>query len=117
MDIIFIDDLRAQTLIGVYPRERIVPQTVEISLRIGIADGQASQTDHLADTIDYDAVTQRIRAELAARHFNLLETLAEDIAAIVLNEFHSPWVRVAISKLGVLRGVRRVGVEIERQRL
>ncbi len=114
MDIIFIDDLRLSTLIGIYPRERSVPQTVEISLQIGTSTVGAGASDHIGDTIDYAVVVERLRSELASRHFNLLEKLAEYIAALLLDDFGAPWVRVSIAKIGVMRDVRRVGVIIER---
>jgi dihydroneopterin aldolase len=114
MDIIFIDELRATTLIGIYPREKAMPQAVEISLQIGTFTASASASDDIRDTIDYAEVVNRLRAELATRHFNLLEKLAEYVATLLLEEFSAVWVRVSIAKLGMLPGVRRVGVAIER---
>ena len=114
MDIIFIDDLRLSTLIGIYPREKAMPQTVEMSLQIGTSTASAGTSDDLGDTIDYAAVVERLRRELAAQHFNLLEKLAEYVAQLLLEDFHATWVRVSIAKLGMMPGVRRVGVVIER---
>ncbi len=114
MDIIFIEDFRASTLIGIYPRERALAQTVEISLQIGTSTASAGASDELGDTIDYASVVERLVAELAARQFNLLERLAEYVATLLLEDFGATWVRVSIAKLGTLRGVRRVGVIIER---
>ena len=114
MDIIFIDDLRVQTLIGIYPREKAVPQTIEISLRIGSSTASAGASDDISDTIDYAVVAERLRSELGARHFNLLEKLAEHVASILLADFGAQWVQVSVAKLGMMRGVRRVGVVIER---
>ena len=114
MDIIFIDDLRLSTLIGIYPRERSVPQTVEISLQIGTSTVGAGASDDIGDTINYAAVVEKVRSELAKQHFNLLETLAEYIANLIMQDFGAPWVRVSIGKLGLIAGVRRVGVTIER---
>lgn len=114
MDIIFIDDFRATTLIGIYPREKAVPQTVEISLQIGSSTVSAGASDDIHDTIDYAVVVDRLRSELAARHFNLLEKLAEYVSTLLLEDYGATWVRVSIAKLGMMRGVRRVGVIIER---
>ena len=114
MDIIFIDDLRLSTLIGIYPREQAIPQTIEISLQIGTSTANAGNSDDIRDTIDYAVVVERLRSELASRHFKLLEKLAEYIAALLLDDFGAPWVRVSIAKIGVMRDVRRVGVIIER---
>ncbi|MEI7429575.1 MAG: dihydroneopterin aldolase [Betaproteobacteria bacterium] len=114
MDIIFIDDLRVSTLIGIYPREKAMPQTVEISLQIGTSVAHAGDTDDIGDTINYATVVERLRDELGKQHFNLLEKLAEFVADLLLNEFGARWVRVSIGKLGMMSGVRRVGVIIER---
>lgn len=114
MDIIFIDDLRISTLIGIYPREKSVPQTVEMSLQIGTSTANAGASDNIGDTINYATVVERLRAELATQHFNLLEKLAEYVARLLLDDFGATWVRVSIAKLGMMRGVKRVGVVIER---
>jgi dihydroneopterin aldolase len=116
MDIIFINELRVTTLIGVYPREQAVPQTLEISLEIGASTAQAGSSDDIRDTIDYAAVAERLRAELERRHFRLLEGLAEYVAGVLLGDFGAAWARVTVAKLGAMRGVRRVGVVIERGR-
>ncbi|MFT3961353.1 dihydroneopterin aldolase [Propionivibrio sp.] len=116
MDIIFIDELRIATLIGIYPREQTVPQTLEISLQIGTSTAHAGSSDDIRDTIDYAAVVERLRADLEQRHFHLLEKLAEHVAGVVLDDFGAAWVRVSVAKPGVMRGVRRAGVVIERGR-
>jgi dihydroneopterin aldolase len=103
-------------VIGIYPREKAMPQTVEISLQIGTSTASAGASDDIGDTIDYAQVVDRLRAELAARHFNLLERLAEYVATLLLEDFGATWVRVSIAKLGMMRGVQRVGVVIERMR-
>jgi len=114
MDIIFIEELRAETWIGIYPREKAMPQTVDISLQIGVSTASAGASDDIRDTVDYAAVVERVRADLAGVHFNLLEKLAEHIATFLLENFAAHWVRVSVAKLGMLPGVRRVGVVIER---
>jgi dihydroneopterin aldolase len=116
MDIIFIDELRLPTLIGIYPREQVVPQTIEISLQIGTSTQNAGSSDDIRDTIDYAVVVERLRADLEHQHFHLLEKLAEHVASVVLDDFGAVWVRVTIAKIGVMRGVRRAGVVIERGR-
>jgi dihydroneopterin aldolase len=115
MDFIFIDDMRVDAHVGIFEREKAAPQTLEISLTFGVPDA-AAQDDDIDKTIRYDAVIDRIRAELAARHFNLLETLGEYVIGLLLNEFGAPWVKISIAKMGIMKGVRRVGVQIERSR-
>ncbi|MGB8147617.1 MAG: dihydroneopterin aldolase, partial [Azonexus sp.] len=114
MDIIFIDELRAATWIGIYPREKAMAQTVEISLQIGVSTASAGASDDIRDTVDYAVVVERLRADLAASHFNLLEALAEHVATYLLETFAVHWVRVSVAKLGMMPNVKRVGVIIER---
>ena len=114
MDIIFIDGFRLSTLIGIYPREKAMPQRVELSLEIGTSTVRAGQSDSIGDTIDYAVVIESLRGELADQHFNLLETLAEYIASRLIDGFGASWVRVSVAKLGMFSDVRRVGVTIER---
>ena len=115
MDFIFIDDMRVETHVGIFEREKAAPQTLEISLTFGVPD-EAAQDDDIDKTIRYDKVIDRIRAELATRHFNLLEALGEYVIGLLLNEFGAPWVKIRIAKMGIMKGVRRVGVQIERSR-
>lgn len=115
MDFIFIEELRVDAHVGIYERERAAAQTIEIRLTFGVPD-EAARDDDIAKTIDYAKVIERIRRELAERHFNLLETLGEYVIALMLDEFKAPWVKISIAKLGVMKGVRRVGVQIERAR-
>ena len=115
MDFIFIDDMRVEAHVGIFPRERAATQTLEISLTFGVPDAAAANDD-ISDTIRYDEVIERIRRELGERHFNLLETLGEYVIGLMLDEFGAPWAKISIAKLGIMKGVRRVGVQIERSR-
>lgn len=114
MDIIFLRAMRADTIIGVYDWERINPQTIELDLDIGIPSEVPCHSDNIGDTIHYGVVAERLRSALAERHFLLIEALAEYIAQLLREEFGAPWVRVSVTKLGILPGVGKVGVQIER---
>ena len=114
MDIIFISDLRLEILIGVYNWERQVPQTVQFDLEIGIPETGRPRTDRIGDTIDYSKVVARIGSSLERNHFLLVERLAEHVAQLVMSEFKAPWVKVSVTKLAALKGVKRLGVTIER---
>ena len=113
MDIIFIHDFRLELLIGVYDWERRVPQTVQLDLDIGLPPRE-KRSDKIGDTIDYAKVVGRIESSLAENHFLLVEALAEHIAQLVMVDFRAPWVRASVTKLGALKGVKRLGVTIER---
>ena len=114
MDIIFLREIRLDARIGIYKREKTITQTVEIDLDIALPDERVFKSGKVADTIDYAVVIERIRAVLVEQHYGLVESLAEHIAQILLAEFHSPWVRVSIAKIGAQRSAHRVGVVIER---
>ena len=114
MDVIFIRELRFETLIGIYEWEKRVPQTIELNIEIGLRDSGASTSDDIADTIDYGEVVRRIRALCKARHFPLLESLAEHLARMITEEFRAPRVKVSVAKLALFAGVKQVGVTIER---
>ncbi len=116
MDHIFIRDLRIETLIGFHKRERIVPQTLRLDLEIGIANTAVFKSDKVTDCIDYEKVTIRIRELVGGTHFNLVETLAERIADIILGEFGAASVKVSAAKLGILKNTGLVGVQLERRR-
>lgn len=114
MDIIFLRDLRVDTLIGVYEWEKRVPQTLQIDLDIAVPDNLAAQTDDIKDALNYADAVRDIQRALASRHFNLIETLAETIAQMLLNDFKTPWVKVSVAKLNAIRGSKMVGISIER---
>ncbi len=116
MDAIVIRDLRVEALIGIHKRERHVAQTVSVDLEIGIPGAAVFKSDKVADTIDYEQVALKIRALAASGHFRLVETLAERIARLLLDEFRAPWVKVSAAKIGILANAKFVGVTIERRR-
>lgn len=115
MDIIFLRELKVETLIGVYEWEKRVPQTLQIDLEVALPDSRAAKTDDIKDAVNYADIVRDIQKTLASRHFNLIETLAEHIAQILLNDFKSPWVKVSVAKLNAIRNSRMVGVSIERK--
>lgn len=113
MDIIFINDFRLEMLIGVYEWERRVPQTVQLDLEIGLPP-RPKRSDKIGDTIDYSKIVARIEASIGENRFLLVEALAEHVAQLVRTEFGAPWVKASVTKLGALKGVKRLGVTIER---
>ena len=114
MDIIYINDLRIETIIGIYGWERKTRQTVVLDIEIGTDIRKASTTENVEDTINYKLVAERLFDFVSGSEFELVETLAEQISDILLNEFNVPWLRLKLNKQGALKGVRDVGVIIER---
>lgn len=114
MDIIFLRDLRIETVIGIFDWEREIKQTVVLDLEMGTDVRKAATNDQIEDALDYKSVSKRLISFVSASHFLLVETLAERCAEIVLNEFGVPWVRLSVNKIGAVRQARDVGVLIER---
>ncbi len=114
MDIVYIHELRIDTIIGVYDWERQIKQTLSFSLEMATDIRQAAATDDLQYTINYKAVSDRVIEFVEASQPQLLETLAENIANIIIGEFHVPWLRLQVSKAGAVRAARDVGLIIER---
>jgi dihydroneopterin aldolase len=114
MDIVFISDLRIDTLIGIYDWERRIRQTISLDLEMGADIRKAAATDAIEDTLNYKAVAKRLIDFVGNSEYQLVETLAEEIAAIVRNEFAVPWLKLTVHKPGAVRGSRDVGVVIER---
>ena len=114
MDIVYIRELRADTVIGVYDWERRIRQTVVLDLEMAADIRRAASTDDLADTLNYAAVAERVLAFVESSEFELIEAMAEQVAAIVLAEFPVPWLRLRLCKPGAVARARDVGVLIER---
>ena len=113
-DTIFLDGLEVQTILGIQDWERETKQTVRIDLELPVDARSAAARDHIDATVNYKSVAKRIIAFAESTRFQLVETLAERIAAILLEEFGFEWARVSVSKPGAIRGARNVGVRIER---
>ena len=114
MDIIYLNDLRIETVIGIFDWERKIRQTISLDLEMATDIRKAAASDHIDDTLDYKAVSKRLISFVEESEFQLVETLAERCAEIILNEFNVPWVRLRLNKPGAIRGARDVGILIER---
>ena len=114
MDIIFIEGLVGQTVIGIFESELHYPQPVRIDLQAGLPRSRACDTDRIVDTIDYGVVRERLQRLLVEHRLQLLEAFAEAIADILLDEFRASWVRVKVVKPRKFDDVQAVGVQIER---
>jgi len=115
-DTIFLHELKVDTIIGIWDWERKIRQTVSIDLEMGADIQRAAATDSIDDTLNYKAVAKQVQQMVAASEFQLVETLAEKIAELVLTEFAVSWIQVRVSKPGAIRGARNVGVLIRRSK-
>ncbi|KPK56730.1 MAG: dihydroneopterin aldolase [Thiotrichales bacterium SG8_50] len=113
-DIIYISGLKIETVIGIFDWERRIKQSVILDIEMAADIRRAAASDHIDDTLNYKAVAKRVIAFVGASEFQLVETLAERTAAIILVEFAVPWVKLRVNKKGAVRGADDVGVVIER---
>jgi 7,8-dihydroneopterin aldolase/epimerase/oxygenase len=114
MDKIFIHALKTETIVGIFDWERHVKQTVVMDIEVSADIRKAAASDCIDDTLNYKGVAKRVLAFVDESSFHLVETLAEHIAMLILEEFGVSWVRLVLSKPGAIRNSRDVGVELER---
>ena len=114
MDIVYIRGLEIRTIIGIYDWEREQQQIVSLDLEMGSDIAKAAATDTIENALDYKAVAKRLINFIENSEFYLVETMAEQVAEIVLKEFNVPWVKLRLSKPGAVTGSKDVGVIIER---
>ena len=116
MDKIFIHALKTEAIVGIFDWERQVKQTVLMDLELSADIRKAALSDSIDDTVNYKRVAKRVLAFVAASQFHLVETLAEHLAMLMLEEFGVAWVGISLSKPGAIRNSRDVGVVLERDR-
>lgn len=114
MDIVFIRELKVDTVIGIHAWERRIRQTLVIDLELGADIRQAALTDNISHAVDYHAVATRVRAFVQTAEFQLVEALAEAVAELIQVEFQVPWLRLRLTKAAAVPGAAGVGVLIER---
>jgi len=109
-DIIYIKDLRVKTIIGIFDWERKVKQEVSIDMEFPFDCKKAAATDLIGDTIDYKAITKGVIKFVEDSSFQLQETLAEGIDALVKDNYKAEFIKLRVSKPGALRGAKDVGL-------
>jgi dihydroneopterin aldolase len=114
-DTIFLQDLKVDTIVGIWDWERKIRQTVSIDLEMGTDIRRAAENDDIESTLNYKLVAKRVQQFVADSEFQLVETMAEKIADVVLQEFDVAWIQVRVSKPGAIRNARNVGVLIRRE--
>ena len=114
LDIVFIEDLRIDTIIGIYDWEREVRQTIALDVEMAADNTRPAASENIDDALNYKAVAKRLIAFTEESQFQLVETLAERLVEIIMNEFNVPWCRLTLRKIGAVTGSKSVGVIIER---
>ena len=114
MDKIILTDLRIDAVIGIWDWEKRNPQTILIDLEMQTDTKKASQSDSIEDALDYKAVSKRVKQFIQESQFNLIETLAENVAKIILEEFDVQWLKLSVSKPFAIKDSKNIGVCIER---
>jgi len=116
MDKIFITALKTEAIIGIFDWERQVKQTVIVDIEISADIAKAALSDSINDTLNYKRIAKRVLAFVEESKFHLVETLAQHIAMLLLDEFGVARVSLSLSKPGAIRSSRDVGVKLERDR-
>jgi len=116
MDKIFIRNLATETTIGIYDWERDVRQKVLIDLELAVDASASALTDSISHTFDYAEISQQLLIHIEASNCFLIETLAEELAGIIIDQFKADWVKLSLTKPGALDTASEVGVVIERSR-
>lgn len=114
MDKVFIEGLLVKTIVGVLDWERITPRFVRFDLEMGWDIAPPAASDALQDALDYAAVSARITEFVEGSRFQLIETMAEEVAKLVQQEFDVPWLRLRLTKPGAVATAAGVGISIER---
>lgn len=114
MDIIFLGGLEIDTIIGIYDWERLTKQKIILDIEMAYDISKAAETDDIAHTLDYKAVSKRIISFVEASEFYLVEKLITEIADLIRNDFNVPWVKITLNKKGAISGASDVGIIIER---
>lgn len=117
MDTVFIKGLHIQTTIGFFEWEKEIKQTLVIDVAMAWDTAKAAKNDELAKTLDYADISTAIETFANKNPVDLLETLAERLAAFLMSQYNIPWLRLSIGKPGAVHNADTVGVEIERGQL
>ncbi|WP_417536226.1 dihydroneopterin aldolase [Methylophaga sp.] len=116
MDKIFLNDLKIDTIIGIYDWERHAQQTLTFDLEMDWDIRKAAETDDISNTLDYGAIAQKIVNFVKASDYQLIETLAEDLTQMLLTEFSIPKLKLTLSKPVALHGQNTARIVIERSK-
>ena len=113
---VFVRDLELMALLGIYEHEKAEPQRIIVNIDLSVSEGSGPKDDDIGHVVSYEIVVKKVEAIVAVGHVNLVETLAELIAAACLKDRRVKAARVRIEKPDIIKNARSVGVEIERVR-
>jgi dihydroneopterin aldolase len=116
-DTIFLQDLKVETIVGIWDWERKIRQTVSIDIEMAADVAKAAETDNIEGTLNYKAVAKRVQQFVGDSEYRLVETLAEKIAETILTEFDIAWIQLRVSKPGAIRNAKNVGIVIRRHKV
>jgi len=114
MDIVFIKQLQVISTIGVYGWEKTVQQKLYFDLEMAFDIQSAAKNDDINQTLNYFSVSERVNQFAQQHQFELIETMAERVAALIMNEFSVSWIKLTLHKPGALPNAESLGVQIER---
>ena len=116
MDIVYIRDLKINAVIGIYEWERRIDQEININIEMGWDNRQAAETDDINYTLNYKEAANLVKAFVKESEFELVETLSEKLAELLLEKMAVTWVKVSVGKPFAVTDSKEVGVSIERYR-
>ncbi len=114
MDIVYIRQLKIETVIGIFDWERKIKQQVCLDVDMAVDIRRAAAAEDIDSTVSYKTVTDRLIDFVGSSEFLLVETMAEEIAQLLKAEFSLNWVRLRVGKPGAIEAAADVGVLIER---
>ena len=114
MDTIFIEGLAVDAILGIFPEERLNPQPVLFDIDFLVDTHAAASSEDIEQTVSYATVAEEISALAINGRYQLVETLAQACADLLLERFAVPWVRIKITKPNAVANASGVGVIVER---
>ena len=114
MDKVFIEQLEVLAVIGVYDWEQQIKQKLVFDIELAWDIKPAAQSDDVDLTLDYANVSELVEAFVVAHPVALVETLAQQVADMLLEKLSVPWLKLKLAKPGAVPNARSVGVIIER---
>jgi len=114
VDIIFLYGLEANCVVGVWEWEKQITQKIIVDLEVLADIEKSAASDELKDTLNYKSMAEKVIEMLETTHYQLIETMAEEVAKLILKDYSTTWVKVRINKGGAVKHVKNVGVQIER---